>query len=89
MLCPYAGSKTDLTDSHVIRYILLKLHGVYRAINLDLFYVALNFLLYCMYIVYILMCLYILIGLLRYQVDFQHIAGGDLEFDEDFDLDDY
>lgn len=28
-------------------------------------------------------------GILRYQVDFQHMAGGDLEFDEDFDLDDY
>ncbi|KAL5111908.1 Eukaryotic peptide chain release factor subunit 1 [Taenia crassiceps] len=28
-------------------------------------------------------------GILRYQVDFQHLAGGDLDFDEDFDLDDY
>ncbi|VDO03709.1 unnamed protein product [Rodentolepis nana] len=28
-------------------------------------------------------------GILRYQVDFQHMAGGDLDFDEDFDLDDY
>lgn len=29
------------------------------------------------------------VGILRYQVDFQHLAGGDLDFDEDFDLDDY
>lgn len=28
-------------------------------------------------------------GILRYQVDFQHMAGGDLDYDEDFDLDDY
>lgn len=28
-------------------------------------------------------------GVLRYQVDFQHIAGGDLEFEDEFDLDDY
>ncbi|CDS40430.1 eukaryotic peptide chain release factor subunit [Echinococcus multilocularis] len=28
-------------------------------------------------------------GILRYQVDFQHLACGDLDFDEDFDLDDY
>ncbi|VDD83995.1 unnamed protein product [Mesocestoides corti] len=28
-------------------------------------------------------------GILRYQVDFQHMAGGDLDYDEDFDLSDY
>nr|VZI49784.1 unnamed protein product [Spirometra erinaceieuropaei] len=28
-------------------------------------------------------------GILRYQVDFQHIAGGDIDFEDQFDLDDY
>ncbi|VDM03605.1 unnamed protein product [Schistocephalus solidus] len=28
-------------------------------------------------------------GILRYQVDFQHMAGGDIEFEDQFDLNDY
>ncbi|CAH8838442.1 unnamed protein product [Trichobilharzia szidati] len=28
-------------------------------------------------------------GILRYQVDFNHLAGGDVDFEDDFNLDDY